>query len=889
MSKITACLLFFFLFSLPASGQQELEWNELDIAISTAKTTSQGILVYIHAPWCGVCLKMEKEVFPLSHSLLGRFERAKLDLSDMESHIQIGKRSLSPFEWAQHWNVDASPGFVFLDSSGELIRTVVGYMDKHRFEMLLKYIADENNKEGEYLDAPVKMTTNESGGVKGQIISAGRPVPFANVAIKGTTLGAAADISGNFEITDIPVGTHRLVAAAVGFKTADIGIDVHPGRRAEVTFALTETVHEMDGIMVTGTLVETFVKDSPVKVNVVSPHYLDKIPTANIMEVLENVNGLYQQIDCGVCGTNNIRINGMDGPYTAVLIDGMPIMSSLATVYGLNGISPSLLQQVEIIKGPMSTLYGSEAMGGVINIITKNPQNAPRMAINSFGSGDGEYALDIGIVPSRGKISSLLSGTFFYNNRFHDDNKDNFADLVLNTRFSIFNKLAITDKKGFKKASFSARYYFEDRLGGTKEFIRAFSNALRGSRLLYGESIRTNRLEAVGNYFFSSSNQSRIDLAFNSHIQDSFYGADSYQANQSTGFAQLVSPITLNDRHSLQIGAAIRFQQYDDNTGVTGVFDGNNNQTKNNPDNRLIPGVFTQYEYIGSPKVRLLTGMRIDYQKDYGIIPSPRASLRLNPGDNTTIRVNGGTGFRIVNLFTEDHAAYTGARATVLLEDLKPERSINSTISLQHIFKVGYSPLTIDIEGFYTYFTNKIEPDYSRSGLIQYGNLEGSATTRGVSLTIAQSINPLNINYTIGGTLMDVYTENRGTSNPLEFAPDYQAVGNISYLFEPLGLTFDYTFNLTGPMKLPEYEAPFARDPFSPSFSIHNLQVTKDFPLPKGDIFQAYIASENIFNYTQPTPLVDPQNPFGDRFDTAYVYGPIHGGHIGFGARYTMR
>lgn len=877
------------LFCSPAFGQQKLDWNALDHAAAAAKTTGQGVLVYVHAPWCGVCRKMEKEVFPLSHTQLERFERAKLDLSDMETRIQLGKRSLSPFEWAQYWNVEASPGFVFLDYSGEWIHSTVGYMDKPRFEMLLNTIADENKRVRGDWNQVSSMKNNNPGSIQGQIISSGRAVPFANVAIEGTTLGAAADVSGYFEITNIPAGTHRLVAAAVGFKTAEIDVEVRPEHREEVTFALAEIVHEMDGIMVTGTLVETFVKDSPVKVDVVSPHYLEKIPTSNIMEVLENVNGLYQQIDCGVCGTNNIRINGMDGPYTAVLIDGMPIMSSLATVYGLNGISPSLLQQVEIIKGPMSTLYGSEAMGGVINIITKNPLNAPRLAVNSFGSGDGEYALDIGIVPSRGKFSSILSGTFFYNNRFHDDNRDNFADLVLTKRFSLFNKIAITDKKGFKKATFSARYYYEDRLGGTKEFISAYTDALRGSGQLYGESIRTNRLEAVGSYFISSDNESRIDLAFNTHNQDSYYGADSYKANQSTAFAQLLSPFRINDKHSLQAGAAIRFQQYDDNTGATGVFDDSGNITKNNPENRFIPGLFTQHEYIGSPNFRLLTGIRIDYQNDYGIIPSPRVSLRLNPGENTVIRVNGGTGFRIVNLFTEDHAAYTGARATVLLEDLKPERSVNSTISVQQIFQVGYSPLTVDIEGFYTYFTNKIEPDYSNPGLIEYGNLDGSATTRGISLTLTQNISPANLNYTIGGTLMDVFTEDHGIQNPLEFAPDYQVVGNASYLFESLDLTIDYTFNLTGPMKLPEYEAPFEREPYSPSFSIHNVQITKNFPLIKGDILQVYIAFENIFDYTQPTPLVDPQNPFGDHFDTAYVYGPIHGGHIGFGARYTIK
>ena len=118
---------------------------------------------------------------------------------------------------------------------------------------------------------------------------------------------------------------------------------------------------------------ETFLSASPVKVDVVTQKFLKKIATANVMEVIENVNGVQKQINCGVCGTNDIHINGMEGPYTLVLINGMPVMSSLSTVYGLNGIPTSLIKQIEIIKGPSSTLYGTEAVAGVINILTKDP------------------------------------------------------------------------------------------------------------------------------------------------------------------------------------------------------------------------------------------------------------------------------------------------------------------------------------------------------------------------------------------------------------------------------------------------------------------------------------------------------------------------------------
>lgn len=722
----------------------------------------------------------------------------------------------------------------------------------------------------------------------GTVSSAGQPVPFANVGVRGTTLGIATNLEGQFQFDELRSGSYTLVASAIGFISAEKEIEVVAGESLTVNFELEEAIVPVGDVVVTGTLVETYVKDSPVKVDVVSPHYLEKIPTANIMEVLENVNGLYQQIDCAVCGTNNIRINGMDGPYTAVLIDGMPIMSSLATVYGLNGISPALIQQVEIIKGPMSTLYGSEAMGGVINIITKNPQITPTISVNSFATSDAEYAADIGIVPTRGRFSSLLSGTLFYNDRYLDENSDNFADLTLNKRISLFGKGSLVDRAGKPRFDISARYYYEDRLGGTEAFIEDFTESLRGSDQLYGETIRTNRVELVGSYHLNPEAGIRLDMAFNHHDQDSFYGSDGYDARQTTSFAQVLWPMQINEQHSLLLGSALRVQSYDDNTGSTGEYDEAGGLIRNLPDDRIIPGVFAQYEVVPSNKIRFLSGLRLDYQEDFGVVASPRFSLKLTPGSTTTLRLNGGTGFRIVNLFTEDHAAYTGTRATVLLENLKPERSVNATASLQHIIPLGANPLTIDLEGFYTYFTNKIEPNYDTPGLILYENLDGSATTRGISLTVSQSMTDLPLTYTIGGTLMDVFVDEEGSKTPLEFAPDFQGVANLTYRL-PKGFALDYTMNLTGPMALPEYESPFERATTSPTFTIHNVQVTKDFDLPSGSLVQTYLSAENLFSYTQVAPLIDPSNPFGDNFDTAYVYGPLQGRHIGLGVRLMLR
>ena len=199
--------------------------------------------------------------------------------------------------------------------------------------------------------------------IEGSISDNKGKIPFANIQIKDLNIGTAADAEGHFKI-EAPAGNYNLEVTAMGYHKFKKKINLTEGDTIFIDPVLSETSYSIDQIVVTGTLKESFVKVSPVKVEVISSAFLKKTPTNNIMEIIETVNGVQKQINCGVCGTSDIHINGMEGAYSLILIDGMPIMSSLSTVYGLNGIPTSLIKQIEIIKGPSSTLYGTEAIAG---------------------------------------------------------------------------------------------------------------------------------------------------------------------------------------------------------------------------------------------------------------------------------------------------------------------------------------------------------------------------------------------------------------------------------------------------------------------------------------------------------------------------------------------
>ena len=703
--------------------------------------------------------------------------------------------------------------------------------------------------------------------VHGRVVrQSGSPVPYASIAVVGSQRGVIADADGRFRVVGLPLGDHVLIASAQGFGAVETR--VRAGSAEVVTIVLEPDPVALEALTVTGTMKSATVAESPVKVNVVPRAVLQRNATNNLVEAVQFVNGIYNQVDCGVCYTNSLRINGMEGPYTAVLIDGMPLMSSLASVYGLNGINPALIEQIEIIKGPSSTLYGSEAMAGVINVITKDPRFAPRLAVDAWGTSDAEGNLDFAASTRPGDVSGFLSGNVAYNSRFVDGNGDGFSDFPLNRRGVVFGKIDVSPA-GERRASLTAKYLYEDRFGGVEGWTRKH----RGSDQVYGESIHTNRVEILGAYLPRWSNEIRLEGSYSWHDQDSWYGDSPYAASQHIAFGNaLWGP--MYGRHDLLVGASVRYQTYDDNTPATTEID-----------RRLIPGLFAQDELRFANGVTVLGGVRADHHEEHGVIASPRVAFKWDAFEHTSFRINAGTGFRVVNLFTEDHAALTGAREVLIVSQLEPERSRSVTLNVNQVVEFGPNPMMIDVDLFHTRFSNKIVPDYDVDpNQIVYDNLDGHAISRGVGLTLNQNVDFDRFLYSVGVTVQDVYTVEAEQLADEFFAPNVRGVLSATYNARSVPLRFDYTGSITGPMRLPAYEAPFTRAERSPTYAIHNVQGS--WRIEGGAEF--YLSVKNLSDYVQPSALIDPANPFGDDFDTAYVYGPLRGRHLMLGLRYGV-
>lgn len=723
---------------------------------------------------------------------------------------------------------------------------------------------------------------------------------YGTIYIPGTTLGTTTDGSGYFRL-QLPqhLSKASLVASYAGYLSDTLPISP---TQSTYNFRLRSISGTLGEVVVSGTLKEVSRLESPVPVEVYTARYFKANPTASVFEALQNVNGVRPQLNCNVCNTGDIHINGLDGPYTMVLIDGMPVVSGLSTVYGLSGIPQSLIDRVEVVKGPASTLYGSEAVGGLINIITKRPAKAPLLSVDVFGTSWGEVNADVAAKLKAGKAAQSILGINYFNfqNRV-DNNSDGFTDLTIQNRISIFNKWSL-DRKMARVFTVAGRYVYEDRWGGQVNWQPEF----RGGDSIYGESIYTKRWELFGVYQLPITEPITFMWSANGHNQNSVYGNTPFLASQYIGFGQLTWARQLH-RHSMLAGGTFRYTYYDDNTPATATFD---SVAGNQPSVTYLPGLFLQDELNLNTQNKLLLGLRYDYNSIHGSILTPRVNYKWSSANNNNVlRFSIGNGYRVANIFTEDHAALTGARHVQFLSALKPETSWNANVNwVNKLYASNGTVIGLDATAFYTHFFNKIIADYDTDpNKIIYDNLAGYAVSQGVSLNV-DMVFTSGLKLMLGGTYMDVYSSQSGINTPQMFTERFSGVWNVGYAIKAINLFIDYTGNVYSPMRLPLLSPYDPRTSYSPWWSIQNIQLTKKL---KSKI-ELYGGIKNLLNWTpnrgnpfiiarshdpfdkgvqfdaNGIALVTPNNPYGLTFDPTYVYAPNQGRRFFLGARWSL-
>ncbi|HCQ28820.1 MAG TPA: TonB-dependent receptor [Flavobacteriales bacterium] len=750
---------------------------------------------------------------------------------------------------------------------------------KHLNLLLLILITSVHLSKGQSIKGIVKNEQNN-------------PIPFAVVGLEGTPYGSTTDEKGYFEISGIKPGKYVLIVNFLGYEKYKKPINIDGKKEIFLSIQLKQMAMMFDEVTISGSLSPISMKNATIPIEVVKPRLFEKSGNTNLFEGINMVNGVRSQVNCNVCGTGDIHINGMEGPYTIVLLDGMPMVGGLSTVYGLMGIPNSMIQQTEIIKGSNSVLYGSSAIAGIVNVITKDAETAPKVNIGYQVSNWLENNLDLGFSFNTKKIGILTGGNLFFYDNPKDLNGDNFTDIPVQNRQSIFTKINVK-RKSKKNFSVFGRYFNESRWGGEMQWTKEFA----GTDSIYGETISTRRYEVLSSYEFNTKIPISWNGGFSYHKQNSFYGTTKFDAVQQLLFNRLYMHKKFSNIHQLLVGISFLYENYDDNTPATQT--SQDSIIQNQPSITYLPGIFLKNEYKHSEKLQSTIGLRYDYNSVHGNIFTPQIGFKYDLSEYSSLRLVSGTGYRIVHVFTEDHAALTGSRDVIFTENLKPEKSYNSTLHYNKFINTKWGFMNLKSSLFYYYFTNRILPDYeTNDNAIIYSNLNGFSVNRGMSIDLTANFEiPLIIN--MGITLIDSYYRDKMPDNSFSekkrpmLTENFSSTTTATYTLKKF--SFDYSSTLYSPMKLPVLENDY-RPEYSPWFSIHNFKIT--YKTPKKHL-TFYTGVNNIFDFKPRKDAImrafDPfdkqvnvNNPYGYTFDPGYVYTSNQGRYFYFGIKYNL-
>ena len=706
-------------------------------------------------------------------------------------------------------------------------------------------------------------------------------IPFAQIQLLHSDQLVVADLEGKFHFISNQK-EEEVFVKSIGFK--NVKTKLHSLSQNRIV--LEENNQYLDEFVISGTLEQIQQKNSPISIEVYSANFINKIPSSNLIDVTDQMAGIRPQINCAVCNTGDIHINGMEGSYSMIVIDGMPVMGGLASVYGLQGIPTSIIHQLEVVKGPSSTLYGSEAMAGLINVITKNVDCLPKVSIDFMASSWGEIQTSLLVKTINNKrIKSFLTFDIFDYSNPIDNNADGFTDLSLRKRYTFFNKMNFYSLKNPNNPfKLSLRFMNENRWGGQMDWNESF----RGSNQLYGESILTDRVEVGTSYRFPTKERLTWNSSYSWHKQKSWYGNNTYNALQVIGFSQFTWRKKWNEKFNLLSGLALRYNYYDDNTPAT-----------TNENSWWLPGAFLQTQFKWNTDHQLLLGWRTDLHTIHGAIHSPRLNYQLNLSDQTVMRLGVGNGFRVVNVFTEDHAALTGAREIIFREALDPERSRNINLNISTDRKSEWGKLHLESSLFYSHFSNKIIPNYElNDNQIIYSNLDGYSISKGIGIQVGYDFHKVPFKMNFNGTILDVGIitideENNHVKTQQLLSEQNSLKWNLSYHFSSININLDYTASRYGPIRLPLLENDF-RPAYSLPYAIHHLKLTKHFNKGRS----IFLGVRNLFDFTPPSYSIlrahdpfdqqvnDPiDNPNNYTFDASYVYASFQGINFIFGGK----
>ena len=712
--------------------------------------------------------------------------------------------------------------------------------------------------------------------------NSGEHLPYIVVMLKGTTIGVTTENTGHYMMRNVPEGNFTVEVSAIGYKTQTREVNIRKGKSYEINFTLEEDHVQIEGVIVSATRSETTRKMSPTLVNVVGMDVYNKTNATTVAQGLSFQPGVRVENNCQNCGFQQVRINGLDGQYTQILIDSRPIFSALAGVYGIEQLPANMVDRVEIMRGGGSALFGSSAIAGTINIITKEPVRNSATVSHTTTSIGGTSAfhnttdINASIVSEDNKLGLAVFGQNTSKDAW-DANGDGFTELSTISGQTVGFRGYI--KTGlYSKLTAEYHHLEEFRRGGDNLDLPPHEAMIAEQT---DHSINTGGLKFD---WFSKDQKHRLNTFVSlQHInRDSYYGAgkDPNAYGNTTdltwvGGAQYIykSPKCIFMPADLTVGLEYNEDYLRDNMWG---YDRTTDQTVR------IASAYAQNEWKNA-QWGILIGGRLDkHNLIDGIIFSPRANLRYNPSENINFRASYSYGFRAPQAFDEDlHIDNVGGTVSMirLAEDLRVEKSQSVSISADLYHSWGDWQGNVLVEGFFTDlgdvfalrelgFNDEgilIKERYNESGARVFGgNLEGKIAYRNL-LQVQLGLTAQNSRYKEARS----WGEGVEATRNMFRTPDFH--GYLTASYNPMKqLTLAVTGTYTGSMFIEHHAGMIAQNVTvkTPDFWDMGIKAAYDFKLYKSFSLQMNAGVQNIFNSFQK------DFDSGSDRDSGYMYGP---------------
>lgn len=753
--------------------------------------------------------------------------------------------------------------------------------------MLIPFLADASSPQQDGSDA----------NIYGHVIDkqSGKHLPYITIFVKGTNIGTTTDTSGHYFLKNLPTGTISLEVKSVGFRTTQKSITIDANSTKELNFAIEQDDIALDDVVVSANRNETKRKLAPNLVNVLSPKLFDATQSVCLAQGLNFQPGVRTEDDCQNCGFTQVRINGLDGHYSQILIDSRPVFSALNGIYGLEQIPTNMIERVEVVRGGGSALFGASAIGGTINIITKEPSRNSAEVGHSFMSIGGKNSFDnttsanLSLVTDNNRAGFYIYGQNRYRQPFDYDG-DGYSELpVLHNQTLGLNSFLKLNP--YSKLTLQYHGIHEFRRGGNMldhiaheaNIAEQTEHNIQGGGLSY-DYFSPNRENRVNAYF-----------SFQSTARKSYYGGigegtpDDIEAAQKAygtthGLTYILGAQYMHSfdklifmPSDLTLGAEYNHD------GLKDIILGYNRDFRQNA---RIGSLFFQNEWKNK-RWSFLIGGRFDKHNFVDrIIFSPHANIRFNPTEDVNLRASYAGGFRAPQAFDEDlHIGIVGGErlVTVLADNLKEERSNSFSLSADIYHKFENAQVNLLVEGFYTDLNNVFalrqldQPD-SQGNTVQerynaYGakvlglNIEGKvALSRWISLQAGVTLQQSKYDKAIAWN--DEVPEQK--YRKMMRTPN--TYGYFTLTSTPLQrFTAAVTGNYTGSMLVGHnagsgVDTPTAVD--TPDFFTLNVKLSYDIPVYNDLTLQINGGIQNITNAYQK------DFDKGWNRDSDYVYGP---------------